>query len=509
MRKQRYFTIKASTIVRTAYIYVSLPLVPFFLFYLRHSVGISLLIFLLAALYFAFRQKRSSGVPETVLTLSRKEMLMFSSLLLLWTYLGGQGGFWYQSYDWVARNAIYRDLITHSWPVVYESKGTALVYYFGYWLFPAALTKPILYLFGESAAWTAGKIILWGWTFFGLAIAGLLIAVYCRAEKGKQIIIAELIFILYSGLDILGAALNGRLAYCLRPSFPHLEWWSKYQYSSTTACLFWVFNQSVIPWVITLLFLLEETPRYYGILITLCFFCGPFPAVGLAVLMAVRLIVYLAGEVKQKIPAAAVLRTVFSFPNVAGVLLCMPVLAVFYFGNNALRESSLTEQEAGILSSGYWNTRLVLFLIIEVGIYAALLWKEHRKDSLYYASLLLLAIIPAIHIGDGADFCMRASIPAVFLIMLYCIQSVLTYSDQGHSVNSAKKIRKLLLVICLAVGSVTPAVEIYRGISSVVNAGTVFLEFDKWKSLEFTELNKIYESSDYVNTLFFRYFAAR
>lgn len=72
--------------------------------------------------------------------------------MLLWGYLGGQTGFFYQNSDWGYRNAIYRDLITNSWPVYYPQKDTALVYYIGHWLVPAALTKPVYALFGLDAA---------------------------------------------------------------------------------------------------------------------------------------------------------------------------------------------------------------------------------------------------------------------------------------------------------------------------------------------------------------------
>ena len=82
--------------------------------------------------------------------------------MLLWGYLGGQTGFFYQNSDWGYRNAIYRDLITNSWPVYYPQKDTALVYYIGHWLVPAALTKPVYALFGLDAAWMFARMAFGG-----------------------------------------------------------------------------------------------------------------------------------------------------------------------------------------------------------------------------------------------------------------------------------------------------------------------------------------------------------
>lgn len=99
---------------------------------------------------------------------------------------GRSDGLFYQNSDWGYRNAIYRDLITNSWPVYYPQKDTALVYYIGHWLVPAALTKPVYALFGLDAAWMFARMALWGWTALGTYLVALNLLVYLRADTGKS-----------------------------------------------------------------------------------------------------------------------------------------------------------------------------------------------------------------------------------------------------------------------------------------------------------------------------------
>lgn len=62
------------------------------------------------------------GQEEQGITLSVPKLVLLFALMLLWGYLGGQTGFFYQNSDWGYRNAIYRDLITNSWPVYYPQR---------------------------------------------------------------------------------------------------------------------------------------------------------------------------------------------------------------------------------------------------------------------------------------------------------------------------------------------------------------------------------------------------
>lgn len=150
--------------------YLTAPLAVFFAGYLRAPFAVAGLAVLAFAWWYAVcktPQVKQVGQEEQGITLSVPKLVLLFALMLLWGYLGGQTGFFYQNSDWGYRNAIYRDLITNSWPVYYPQKDTALVYYIGHWLVPAALTKPVYALFGLDAAWMFARMALWGWTGAG------------------------------------------------------------------------------------------------------------------------------------------------------------------------------------------------------------------------------------------------------------------------------------------------------------------------------------------------------
>lgn len=145
--------------------YLTAPLAVFFAGYLRAPFAVAGLAVLAFAWWYAVcktPQVKQVGQEEQGITLSVPKLVLLFALMLLWGYLGGQTGFFYQNSDWGYRNAIYRDLITNSWPVYYPQKDTALVYYIGHWLVPAALTKPVYALFGLDAAWMFARMALWG-----------------------------------------------------------------------------------------------------------------------------------------------------------------------------------------------------------------------------------------------------------------------------------------------------------------------------------------------------------
>ena len=115
-------TINYSRLKRIVFIYVSLPVLVFLAFYLRPIIAVPCLIVFFFALLASFRKNQGEDFKE--ITVNLKLMCMLFAVVLLWTFLGGLNGHWFQSSDWDCRNAIFRDLITHSWPVIYEKSNS-------------------------------------------------------------------------------------------------------------------------------------------------------------------------------------------------------------------------------------------------------------------------------------------------------------------------------------------------------------------------------------------------
>ncbi len=450
---------------------------------------------------------------------SVKTLVALFFVALVWTYLGGMNGYFYQTSDWSCRNPIYFDMINHPWPVFYENSGGALCYYIGHWIPPAAVAKLIYWITG-SFRWARflGRMLLWGWSSLGIFILFLLTFHFLKVSTVKQRIVSILILICFSGMDILGALHYEELDYLLSPEVIHLEWWSpKYQFTSIMACVYWVFNQTIIPWIITLCFLMEEDPRNYIFYGTACILCGPFPAVGLAICMVVKAVCrsaprVLRGEIK------GVLQSIFSPSNLLSLLFLLPFIATFILANNAMGAASVSDTmeaassdkiaiaQVPFFSSAYWDKTLLLFLFLEVGCYLLLVLCDNWKKPVFYGIILVSVISPYFHVGQSNDFCMRVSVPAVFILMLYVNQFICVNLLEEKK-KLPKRVLAAVLAVCMLIGAATPAVEIYRGFYHVIQEKTIFLEDSSIPTFDSADVPFNFGCSYPENTFFFKYFA--
>jgi hypothetical protein len=489
----------SSTLTFLAYGYLVLPCLVFFLGYLRLAVGIPAAVLLVYSLWRCLKNTSTDRSDEVAV--SRKVMLLIGLAVLAWTFLGGHGGFWFQTGDWRERNAIYRDLIMRPWPVVYPSKGSALSYYIGHWLVPSVIPRLLYPAIGYDAAWLMGRLLLWAWTWLGVCLVVLELIQLVHAVGDRQQLISLVVFIFFSGMDIVGVILKGKLGEMLDPSVLHLEWWAGHaQFSSNTTCLYWVFNQSVAPWLATLCFLREKTPSNYALLLVGSLLCGPFPTVGLAVLMLAKAVAWIVGSVREdKLGGREIFLQLFSMQNVLVLLGAFSIVALYFLSNNAVSAGASVPSEEDLISIKSY----VAFIVLEAGAFAVMVWYERRCDPLFYVAVGFLCICPFIRIGEGYDFTMRASIPALLLLMTWCLEMVLEKDDAKAA---RYRLRRTALIVCLAIGAVTPCVEIYRGF---YHASTDHVtENDELYSIEdFDFVTTNFECPDYAEKPFYRYLA--
>lgn len=112
-----------------------------------------------------------------------------------------------------------------------------------------------------------------------------------------------------------------------------------------------------------------------------------------------------------------------------------------------------------LLNNQVWNTYiyklifLALFYLLEAGSYILCLKDKVKEKYLYYVTAGWLFIIPLIIVGSSLDFCMRASIPALLLVTLWCIEVI------DHN---KKDLVTWVLIGLLVIGSVTPLHEMKR-----------------------------------------------
>ncbi len=479
--------------------YVILPVIIFLFGWTKiwvALIGAALFILL------AFRLFKSLIDTEKAITFDKRFWILASIVLAVWVILSGIGGYAFQNEDFWARNPIYRDLSTYSWPVFYDlSKEPAYVqeicgtdtvafsYYFSWWL-PVALLSKIFRL-GDPGR----NFLLYLWAFIGTFLAVYLV---CRKlEKTSFGIIA--VFIGFSGLDAVPTILLNSIFNGIGSVFPwmyHIEWWAGYfQYSSNTTLLFWVFNQSIPIWILMGLFLqLKDNKSFIG-LTSLSFAYSPWATLGMVPFA-------IAGTLKDR-------KKIFDAINIGNILSAVYMMIVYglFYGSSTGSEGFVglifEKYSDRIVDVLFWY---VLFVVFEFGIYYFILGKSARKSEYYLLTLAMLAVLPLVHILE-VDFVMRASIIPLFMTMIYVLEFLYKKSESAHY-----NVRRRLLIIALCIGALTPLSEIDRSVIKTVTMDDHLEDsigslgyFEDDHSFYIYETRNQYFVYDYESTSFFRY----
>lgn len=549
-------TISYLKLKKIAFFCLALPSAVFAVGFLKWYIGIPLALLLAVAYWFSVRDMKAE--EDQSLRFSIPSLLILIGVATFWCYLGGLGNLYSQSDDWCARNAIFRDLIRFEWPVIYQNKNAGLVYYIGYWL-PSALIGRGVYLVTDSVrvAFFVGNIALWLWSVVCVTVVWLLLLVYLKANKRPRMWLVVLIFIFFSGLDIVGTLYNTLFKHWRFPI--HIEWWTSYQFSSMTTALNWVFNQSIFAWLATVCFLFEKRVRNYAFIIVCLLSSAPLPAVGLAIYMVGYAVYYLVGAIRKK-EAGGFWRDVFTVQNILPVLTFLPVYFLYYMSNLAV---NVGQMHTVVLPRDWWGIAIVgtltlaavilawvfrekklltarpkvwitiivflaltvvmmllrptvriqyfLFLLMEAGVFLFLVWQDHENDLLFYLTWIAAFLCPLITVGTAGDFCMRASIPVVFVMMVMCIRYLFDHgASLGEKGFSVQKLLCILLIIALVLGAVTPIVEFWRGVRDFAQGKRAFdwiYTMERIFTGEKVGTDRNFIANDYKSHFFFRYLA--
>ncbi|MBE6703061.1 MAG: hypothetical protein E7585_06595 [Ruminococcaceae bacterium] len=560
-------TISYAKIKKYAFALLTLPSVVFALGFLKWWIAVPVTALVLVAFVWALKKGKKTldaaklAKEEAQLVLPRWQCWTLLGVLLLWCVLSGLGNLYYQTSDWGARNAIFRDLIRFDWPVIYESKGAALVYYIGFWLPPALIGKFFLWVGCDiTAAFAIGNIALLLWSVAHLFVVFLLLMLFVRADSKKRFFAALLMMIGFSGLDIVGALLSSWTTGTHIPS--HLEWWTHYQFTSMAACLGWVFNQAVPAWLTVSCFLHEKTMRNYAFLAVLCAAGAPLPCVGIVGYMGAILVIRAIKAFREK-KAFALVSEVLTPQNLIAALVLLPLWMTYYLSNMAISaEASFKQTEidylgvailltvgvaatigtvilyrkkkdwvslaipavallaVGVLGFFYPNVTGTYAgaLLLESGIYLALLWWSNKHIAIYRVAIVYAVLVPLIRIGTDYDFCMRASVPTVFILMVLCVRFLFEHEDciTFGSVEAAKRVPRVLCLVLIGVmliGSVTMLAELRNGFAGVMHAGKLnavndsIYTFDQIFTGERFGADRNFIAANYRQTFFFQYLA--
>lgn len=494
-------------VVIMAMVYMILPISIFLVTWTKLYIGLPFTILLVFAAY-RFYAKTYKESEDTVV-FSNMHLILISVFLALWAWTTGIGNFFVNAYDHVWRTAMFRDLINYDWPVIYPETGNAFVYYLCYWMVPA--------LFGKAFGWTAGNVALLAWTYIGVLIVYFILLHVCNITSSKGLWCAALLLFGWSGINIVAAIivqiLNLNLYEFGLGNF--ISWCDKmfngysfnFYYRSNQDALMEIYNQTTPLWITTLLAYDNRKRIENYAFIGMCLFpFAPIPFIGILVLFVAFFIHELMSNKNIKKDFARV----FSIQNVLAIISIAVVFLLFFSCN------STTQGDGGgglmLLPFELFDKQrvfmLIAFWIFQFGIIAALIHKEYKKDYLYYVIVLWLMVCPLIEFGKrgGRDFCMNASLPALFLLMCFTIKYVYkNVLDEVLTIRNLAIVCALLLASMSAIGGVAAELDI------IGNTGT-FPIVNDWVYTLSDKEKEGYENflvSDWENKPFYKFIAKR
>lgn len=350
-------------------------------------------------------------------------------------YTIGWGRFTNQYSDWQKHNAVMGDLVNHDWPVVYEGENgerAMLTYYLAQYLFPCLIGK----IFGS---YRVAEVMNAVWAYWGMILIYLNLLRILRIKTPLHNFMTLFLLLFFSCPTEIGQKI---LYYIIKVKNVDAEWFYyddsiKLQYSGNIVLLGWVYAQVIVNWMILTLFLENYRKiNFYVPLLLPALIYGSFSFIGL-IPYAIVWVTYQLIISRNRI---SLLKDVFSLYNILTTLSLGTVIVLYLLGNVLAEKPSEVSFKMNDFSD-HWIVYFTFILII-VMVYMLLLFKENKRNWLYYTTLVSLLLYPLFTMGIYNDFTMRSSIPALFILMALTIK--LLYNFKKAIVRS---VIMLLLVL--------------------------------------------------------------
>lgn len=409
------------------YLYIFLPFLIFNFGWLKPIFSVPIFFILLVLIF-----KMIKTDTPYIANVNNKTIILITVIAIIWIYLSGIGNLVWQNNDHQWRNAIFNCLVHDNWPILktYNSETRAFTYYCGFWLPSAIIGK----LFGINAGYLFQII----WALYGVVIFFLLVSIYTKTD----IIKATLLFIFFSGLDIIGVFFTtGSLNELF--STTHIEWWSSFQFSSFSTQLFWVFNQAIYGWILTILILIQKDNSKIFALLSTGLLTTTFPFIGL-IPIAIYKTISNSNSINHFFQSILTKYNIIMGGTIG-------LISFLYL-------ISTSQYQKISLAFFYRPTKEFLFLYMIFEMLEFLIFFPFISMKLIDKKLLMIISIelltfPLITVGNSYDFCMRATIPSLVCLFLFINESIQ---------NIDFSIRKIIFTIVLLLGSITALHEISR-----------------------------------------------
>lgn len=447
-----------------ALLYLSLPNLLFFLFWLKWWLGVPM--FALAVLLL-IKLGRRTFVEPCVLFVnsslrSSSNLFVAIGLGVLWSVFAGYFGVIFGwTPDW---NDVRADFVSTfsvlDWPVGIETTDGSglLVAQLGLYLVPAFLFKMS---FQQNLV--IAQLLVAVYITIGLALVLCFVIEVCNRTFQK--VTAALIFLTFGGLDVLGILGRQDDPWSYIFTGGHLEPWDgMLQLSNVTTLIFWVPHHALASWLGVVVILGHRNRHDFMLATTLVcsmtLLWSPFAVIGLIVVGCICFVVDRAwtsrigsGDWPFLFAAVALSAPVAKFYSL------VDSLEVWWFFSPAARENA----GLGYISAGRQGVRFVFFWSIEVGLWlflARILGFSLRMHH-YLAFLSMIALSLFSSYGPN-DFMMRSVIAPHFLLLMPLLIQASEYLVRPSPRRILGKATLILVILATSATSVVEVVENYN-----------------------------------------------
>jgi hypothetical protein len=425
-------------LVFISFCYLVLPIIIFILGFVRIEISGGLIGLMAFVCYRSIRNAIASTefkiqikniLPEW--RLWRRHLLLMSVLTLVWLSFSSIGGIGYRNFDSGIRSSLLWHLVTGSWPLRFPAgyfgdafgvvSDKTYVYYFAYYL-PAAVA-------GKLLGWKVANLTLFAYSWLGAWLALMLARMYVQ-QPGRMVTLLVFVGIcLFGGMDYVFNRLLGFTA-------DRSEMWlNPFYYFSHTRNLFWAPQHCLPSWLMigVVLNRRQVSPLLMRI----------FPLVTVSMLLWSPLC--LIGIIPFLFPIIKCYWKEWLRLNPECILTCLVfiLLTAFIISNDCAFKLRFSPYFIDYFWRNYSLFTLTEFVILS----ATLFLTPHRKldfDILIIA-LAMLLVIPVFMLGMWNDWCIKLSMPSLFVV------SVLIIKQTIHLMECKRKvvwISVMLFVAC-------------------------------------------------------------
>lgn len=363
-------TLNQKSWIFASILYLAMPILLWLAGWVQPYVSLPLTGALFAVLFLIFRR-----LPQQQVIFSRLPYIASLATIFIITSIIGFTGHFEQNPDFFFRNPIYSSLIRYDWPIVFPD-GNLFVYYFGFWLPPALISKFL------PVEWS--QYVLWLWSLLGMVLCTGTMALYF---KGRIWIFTVILF----SIAPLTLVMNkvGVMDVFLNPEGlgKDVHW------NCMLAQLVCTFNHIIPCLVFGAVFINRVLDKCSLLFLSvLLLFCSPFG--GIAFLP------YLIVAIFRNCGS---LTAFFRSWNIRSTFIlataCLFVLltAMFMSGTGSMDILPLFQKNPGMTLQSWLG--IVIFFTVNLGIPAILLYPVFRTSSMYWITVCCFVIFTFVYMG--------------------------------------------------------------------------------------------------------------